>query len=160
MVHGGLILRIIRDSREQLPYAFQGPHFRGVEVVPGTLKTGDYSIEGLEDQCACERKSLPDLISCLMGDNRQRFKRELERGRELQSFAVFVEAPWVWVCTGEYESNMRPISAVMSILSMAQEFNVGFFFCGTRAATEFAVYGYLRQFWNDREAERKAREQK
>jgi ERCC4-type nuclease len=151
-------LKIICDSREGLPYTFKGLHFRDVEVTLGTLKTGDYSIEGFENHIACERKSIDDLISCLMGENRQRFKRELERGGGLRSFAVFVEASWEDLCKGRYVSNMRPISAVMSILSMAQEFNVGFFFCGTRVATEFAVYGYLKQFWDDREKERKAGE--
>ena len=59
------------DTREQKPYRF--PHS---EVK--TLATGDYSIVGLEDQVAIERKSKEDAYSSL-GQGRDRFERELER---------------------------------------------------------------------------------
>ena len=55
----------IIDSREQMPF----------DLVPlrtraGTLQAGDYSIQGLESLVAIERKSLPDLLSCIAGERR------------------------------------------------------------------------------------------
>ena len=47
----------------------------------GTLYTGDYSILGLEELIAIERKSIADLVACCMGENRERFERELHRLR-------------------------------------------------------------------------------
>lgn len=56
-------MRIIQDSREQAPYAFAGPRYEGVEVEAGTLTVGDYSLAGLADRVAVERKELTDLDS-------------------------------------------------------------------------------------------------
>jgi len=57
---------IICDSREQLPYEFSGMEWGAGEtcVVPTVVRglaQGDYSIQGLEDRIAIERKSLDDL---------------------------------------------------------------------------------------------------
>jgi len=82
---------IIQDSREQAPYAFTGPRYEGVTVKVGTLQTGDYSLHGLTDKVAVERKSLPDLVQCL-GRERDRFERELQRAAALAAFCVVVEA--------------------------------------------------------------------
>ena len=67
---------ITTDTREQLFLDFT--KFRGVSAVRGTLKTGDYSIQGYEDQITFERKSVQDLVGTLCR-GRERFERELER---------------------------------------------------------------------------------
>jgi len=67
---------ILQDNRENLPYSFER---WPVDVNAVTLQTGDYSLPGFTDQAAIERKSLNDLISCLMGGNRIRFEKELAR---------------------------------------------------------------------------------
>jgi ERCC4-type nuclease len=67
---------IVVDSREQDPLAFSFP-----TIIDG-LSTGDYSIAGLEDDFAVERKSIPDLVGSLTS-GRERFMRELQR---LQSY--------------------------------------------------------------------------
>ena len=149
---------ILVDQREGLPYTFQHPRYAGVLVKPGSLKTGDYSLDGYEGQAAVERKELGDLIACLMGENRARFERELERGVQLLAFMVVVEAPWVSVVKGDYTSNMRPHSACQSILAFAQRYRVTFHFAGTRAAAEYCTWGFLRQFWRDRVEEVKKAE--
>ena len=77
-------LKIIVDSNEQLPYKFQTPSIRA------KLPTGDYSLKGFEDKISIERKELNDLIGCLT-DGRDRFERELQRGMELDYFALVVE---------------------------------------------------------------------
>jgi len=43
----------------------------------GTLQSGDYSVAGCEELFAMERKTIGDLVGCFMGENRQRFEREL-----------------------------------------------------------------------------------
>ena len=49
---------IIVDLRERRPYRFHG-------AITKALSTGDYSILGLENCIALERKSLPDLLSVI-----------------------------------------------------------------------------------------------
>ena len=70
---------IVQDSREQAPYAFRAPRYEGVMVEVGPLQIGDYSLHGLQDKVAAERKELSDLVQCL-GRERERFERELQRG--------------------------------------------------------------------------------
>ena len=51
-------MRVIVDSREQAPFPFRGPRYEGVTVEVGTLSVGDYSLAGLADKVAVERKEL------------------------------------------------------------------------------------------------------
>ncbi len=67
---------IVVDTREQDPLIFER-----LASVRGSLQTGDYSVAGLQDQFSIERKTVSDLIGCCMGDNRERFERELHRLR-------------------------------------------------------------------------------
>ena len=83
-------IKILIDSREQNPHTFQGYE---VEVESAALPVGDYSLPGFTDIVAIERKSLEDMVSCLMGSNRERFERELARARHYELFTVVVEAP-------------------------------------------------------------------
>ena len=68
---------IVVDTREQKPYRFTRCQVK-------TLPTGDYSLVGLEDCIAIERKSAADLAGSL-GAGRTRFRRELERLAQLDT---------------------------------------------------------------------------
>jgi hypothetical protein len=56
-----------------------------------TLKTGDYSIEGMESLLALERKSLADLVACTV-THRQRFLASCARLSGFVWKAILVEA--------------------------------------------------------------------
>ena len=51
-------MRIFQDSREQAPYAFAASRYAEAVVEVGALRTGDYSLYGLTDRIALERKFL------------------------------------------------------------------------------------------------------
>ncbi len=135
-------MRIIRDTREQNPYTFKK---YPVEVMPGTLTAGDYSVPGFEDEVAIERKELSDLMGCLTHD-RDRFTRELERLRGYHSAALLVEAPFAMIKAGRYRSKMKPDAAGQSILSIIQLHRMAVFFAADREAGERFVYDFLRHF--------------
>ena len=78
---------IVVDSREQCPFPFAHERY-GAKTKQGALTVGDYSLAGLEDKVAVERKSLPDLVACL-GRERERFERELMRGAALDAKAFW-----------------------------------------------------------------------
>ena len=63
----------IVDTREQMPLSLEP-----LRVEFATLPTGDYSLKGLENIVAVERKGLGDLLSCV-GVERKRFDREVKR---------------------------------------------------------------------------------
>jgi hypothetical protein len=136
---------VIVDSREQAPYNFTHERYGNVVVEVGTLDTGDYSLAGLADRVAVERKSLPDLVACLSRE-RDRFERELQRAASLDAFAVVVEASWADLAGGKYRSQMNPHSACQSVLAFTCRYRVPFLFAGSRDGAEYACWGFLRQY--------------
>ena len=138
-------MKVIIDSREQTPFAFQHEKFGEVATESGTLDTGDYSLAGLTDRVAVERKSLPDLVPCL-GRERERFERELQRAAALDAFAVVVEASWSELAGGQYRSQLNPHSACQSVLAFTARHRIPFLFAGSRAGAEYVTWGFLRQY--------------
>jgi ERCC4-type nuclease len=55
------------------------------------LKTGDYTVEGMDFLLALERKSLPDLLNCIV-ESRSRFLKSCARLARLRWKAILVEA--------------------------------------------------------------------
>lgn len=137
-------MKVIIDSREQLAYTFEHPRYE-VTVETQALLTGDYSIAGLTDRVAVERKSLPDLVACL-GRDRARFERELQRALALDAFCVIVEASWADIAQGAYQSKLHPHAACQSVLAFSSRYRVQFLFVGSRDAGEYAAWGFLRQY--------------
>jgi hypothetical protein len=138
-------MKIVVDSREQAPFAFEHERYAGTVVEAGSLDTGDYYLAGLADRVAVERKSLPDLVACL-GRERERFERELQRAAALDAFAVAVEAAWSDLAGGKYRSQLNPHSACQSVLAFACRYRVPFLFAGSRGGAEYVIWGFLRQY--------------
>lgn len=137
-------MKIIIDTREQEPFTFRHEKMNATTEL-GTLAVGDYSLAGLEDKVAVERKSLSDLVMCL-GRERERFERELARGAALDAFAVVCEGSWLELARGEYRSRLNPHAACQSVLAFAGRYRVPFLFTGSRSAAEYMAWGFLRQY--------------
>ena len=105
----------IVDTREQLPLDLRWRDGQFLMTKRGTLKTADYSVEGLEDKIAIERKSLQDLIGCI-GKGRERFERCLDRMRSFDVRAVVVEGSWSMIERRQYVGMVHPNAVVGSIL--------------------------------------------
>lgn len=138
-------MKIVIDTREREPFSFQGQPYADVQVAKGSLATGDYSLAGLTDKVAIERKSLPDLVLCL-GRERERFERELIRGQGLECFTVVVEANWQELAQGKYRSMLKPHSACQSIAAFTARYGTPFFFAGTHKGAEYLTWSLLRQY--------------
>ena len=137
-------MKIIVDSREQAPFTFSHERYQ-VTLETGTLSLGDYSLAGLSDRVAVERKSLADLVMCL-GRERERFERELARAAALDAFAVVVEAGWLELAQGGYRGRLNPHAACQSVLAFSCRYRLPFLFAGSRAAAEYVTWGFLRQY--------------
>ncbi|MCL1916138.1 MAG: hypothetical protein FWG17_05480 [Desulfovibrionaceae bacterium] len=138
-------MRIIQDSREQCPFTFAHEKYAGTVIESGALAVGDYSLAGLCDRVAVERKALPDLVACL-GRERERFERELQRAAALDAFAVVVEASWADLAAGGYRSQLNPHAACQSVLAFIARYRTSFLFAGSRAGAEYVTWGFLRQY--------------
>ena len=130
---------ILIDTREQRPLCFGALATRTV-----CLKTGDYSIEGGADTVAIERKSLPDLFGCI-GQQRERFERELERLAALRYGALVIEATLADVLAGCPSSRIHPASAFGSLMSWSVKGRLPVFFCGNRGQAAMTVTKLLEK---------------
>jgi DNA excision repair protein ERCC-4 len=101
---------IVIDSREQAPL-----QFARFQSVRGTLYSGDYSICGLEEHFAIERKSICDLVSCCMGGQRDRFEHELHRLRGYRFKRLLIIGSREEIMAGRFRSRISP-KAVLATL--------------------------------------------
>lgn len=112
----------IRDTREQKPLGLAP-----LKEEIGTLTTGDYSVRGLEHVISVERKSLDDLLGCV-GNDRERFDREIQRLLAYPVRAVVIESTIAEIERGGYRSKVHPSAVIGSIMSW-QARGINFLFC-------------------------------
>ncbi|MEX0331452.1 MAG: ERCC4 domain-containing protein [Puniceicoccaceae bacterium] len=110
---------VLVDTREQTPLKFTR-----LRSEQATLTTGDYSFAGGENQLCIERKSIPDLVACCMGKNRDRFFRELHRMRGFDFARLLVIGTRDEIKTGQYRSAIRPSSVLATLSTIEARFNV------------------------------------
>ena len=135
-------MTILTDSREQKPYEFKTPS--GI----GTLSCGDYSIQGLQDYISIERKSLPDLIASL-SNGRDRFERELYRGKSLDYFCLVIECSLSDIIEHKYKSQMEPKAAIQSLLAFSIRYRLPVWFCESRQYGQRVTESLLLKYANE-----------
>lgn len=97
---------ILVDSRERKPYPLFDNHPNWIAAERRVvLRTGDYSVEGMEGLIALERKELTDLISCIV-TYRKRFLASCERLALFRWKAILVEATFEDIKGGWTEFNI------------------------------------------------------
>lgn len=91
---------VLVDTREQQPLALcaNHPNWIGGERRVA-LKTGDYTVEGMESLLALERKNLADLVACTV-TYRKRFLASCERLGKFRWKAILVEASYEDIKSG------------------------------------------------------------
>lgn len=146
------------DSREQLPFDFFAISERLSQTAKkpislkskiGTLTTGDYSIEGLENHICIERKAPDDLLGCI-GNGRERFERELKRMLSYPARCIVVECPYSALEAGIFRSKISPSAITGSIIGW-MELGIPFFFASDALsagifATRFMTRSAIRRF--------------
>ncbi|MCP4676779.1 MAG: hypothetical protein GY854_14945 [Deltaproteobacteria bacterium] len=130
---------IVVDTREQDPL-----FFKRLFSVRGTLVSGDYSILSLEGQFAIERKSIADLVSCCVGNNRERFERELHRLSSYRFARLLVVGSRESIERGEYRSRIPPKSVLHSLAAWEARHNVPTVFIPTpeEASLQIETWAY------------------
>jgi ERCC4-type nuclease len=134
--------RIVIDTREQAPWAFDCP------TVRRKLNAGDYSVEGLETIVAVERKSLKDFVATVIHDF-PRFAAELDRLARYETACVVVEADLDDVLRGLAGEDLRgasPESVLGAAVRVGLQWGIPVFWCGSRQAARAFTNAYLRMF--------------
>lgn len=136
-------MRLIIDSREQLPLSFE----RWADVVTerAGLPAGDYSLAGLETKVACERKSISDLVGSL-SSGRERFEAELMKARGFDTFCIIAECSMQDVAEHKYRSQMSPESVLQSLFTYQVRYGVTTVWAGSREGAAYAVHSLLSKY--------------
>ncbi len=100
---------VLIDTREQTPLTFVN-----LPSTRGSLQSGDYSLAGLEDHFAVERKSIADLVGSVCAE-RERFERELHRLRGFHFKRLLIVGSRSEVEAGLYRSKMTPRAVLASL---------------------------------------------
>lgn len=145
-------ITIIEDTREQTPLDFSG--HRGVESVRSGLKTGDYSVQGYEDKICFERKSVPDLVSTLIGGH-ERFLREMDRMKDFQVKYILVEhtAGTVYRYCERHGVEYKFDTIIQSLLAYACHYGVRIRFCKDRDDMTRYIVAKCKEFLKEKEKE-------
>jgi DNA excision repair protein ERCC-4 len=135
---------IVIDTREQDPLSFTR-----LQSVRGTLTTADYSVFGLESLFAVERKSIGDLVGCCVGENRERFERELHRLRGFRFKRLLIVGTETEILNGDYRSNIKPAAVMATLGAFEARYDLPVVF---RPSPELAAAQIERwAFWFSRE---------
>jgi ERCC4-type nuclease len=139
LIPSGLVLVI--DTREQAPYVPGG-----VPSVRRKLDYGDYSIKGFERQASVERKSLDDFYLSI-GNNRNRFKRMLERMQEAEFRGLVIEGYEDEVLSPERSySSIHRDSVYATIVALEIKYGLHIYM-GSRKSCESKMLNWLIYFY-------------
>ena len=131
-------MKIVIDTREKEPWDL------GSDSIRKCLEAGDYSVEGLEQQVAIERKTLDDLVNTVI-HNRERFLAELRKLSLYRHTCVVVEANLEDVLRRLYHSKAHPHSVFGSVLSIIVDYGIPVFFCSNRQVACYFAKEFLQR---------------
>jgi ERCC4-type nuclease len=135
-------ITVVTDSREKEPYSFD---CKKVATICKALPAGDYSLEGLEERVAVERKTLADFVATVIR-GRKRFYRELQKLSAFDSACVVVECNFRDLVDGRYRSGAHPHALIATVAAIVVDFGVPVYFCSDRQAACCFVQEYLSRF--------------
>jgi len=141
------------DTREQNPLSFR--RFRGwfQKVERRALQLGDYSVRGMEDTCAVERKDLADLIGSFT-TNRAVFVNRLRRMAEMPHSLLVVTSSLTEIKSEYPYRAANPNRITQSLLAVVTGLRIPFICTDTHELGEEIVASYLYQTflydWLDR----------
>lgn len=132
---------VVVDNREKREWEF-APEFFTTERA--TLRTGDYTVRGLEDVLCLERKNLGDAVQTFIHDW-TRFRKALYRLAAFDCAAIIVEADISDVLEHRYESEASPQSVIGRAHSIFLDHGLPVLWWGRKANCKVMVESFLIQ---------------
>lgn len=128
---------LIIDTREQEGYHYDFDRFPNwiAGTVRCALKTGDYTVEGYEDEIIIERKTLEDLVSTLT-TKRKTFIKECQRMEAFKRKFIVIEATLARLKSPYAHSDAHPNSIFGTLIAIQERFGVQVMFAATRELAE------------------------
>lgn len=127
---------LIQDTREQLPLFPENAIPDGLQIENRCLRDGDYSVLGLENMVAFERKQVSDFFGYI-GKERDRTTKKMQRFREIANRGGFVglvvEACESDLFQGYHMSNVPTEVVRQSLVSFEVRYGVHCYLSRSRA---------------------------
>lgn len=140
---------IIVDTQEQQPWQLNPEEFSCQRMK---LRTGDYSIRGLESVVTIERKSLGDFVNTVTHDW-IRFRKQLYRMGGFDCAVIVVEATVADVFDIVYETEANPKSVMGRAADCMIDHGIPVCWWGDRTNCVYLVEQFLRiahrRYWRD-----------
>jgi len=140
---------IIVDTRDKKDHRwtfedFNDEEFVGIEIKK--LDIGDYSVLGMEDVFAIERKkSISEIINNIATKDKHRFKRELANLKEYKYPYIICEFTIDELLHGSRFSQVSPYYILSVLLEIEVELGIPIHFAGKKA--EVLAYRLIRKVW-------------
>ena len=148
-------MNVIIDTREQHPLIFKSPTVE--HIIKKKLEVGDYSIEGFEDKIAIERKSVPDLFQTL-GKGHKRFKRELERSKNYEFFAIVVEGAFSRVYNKNFEgaeyTRLSGVTVAQICTTLLVKYSIPIIYCNSREESSMFILSIFKSYYKLKEEDK------
>lgn len=136
---------IIADSRERKSYADIISR-RGVGVEISGLKTGDYTIKGLENKFAIERKTLTDFISSITHKRKSFEEKVVQASKNLSFYAIVIECTLHDITNHNYSNDVAPEAILNTILCWTVKYHIPIILCESRSGGAQTVIGLAQEF--------------
>lgn len=121
---------IIQDTREKKPWTFQATgSVHDVKVIK--LDTGDYSIQGMEEEFMVERKASVDELFMNLGVQWARFEREMERAKPYKYKYLVIEATMREIYRGSRYSKMSGRFIMARLVYLQFKYGMNVIFAGS-----------------------------
>jgi DNA excision repair protein ERCC-4 len=147
---GGSAVRIpkptvVIDSQEHKGYTFE----RFTNWFSGTIRkrlaTGDYTLQGMEEEVAIERKTLPDLVNSIIQD-RKDFIEKCERLSTFRKKCLVVEGSLSTIKTPYEDSQAHPNAVLGSLLAAQERWEIPVYFLDDIILAEEFVASMLSKY--------------
>lgn len=145
---------VIIDTQEKQPWTLSHNLINGVKYE--ALKTGDYTVEGLEDILCIERKA--DATEIAMNVSEQRFRDCLERMSAFQYKFILLESSMQKVLQFPHleqyaqtllkKTKVRGKYILQCITRMQVKYGVHFVYCGNREDAQYMAINIMREVVN------------
>lgn len=148
--------RIVIDTKEKQPLDFK-PYKECEGVICKSLKTGDYSIEGMEDFVCIERKASTVEIARNLGLDSARFYRELERMKDFEYKFIVCEFTMDQMIDYPKGSKVPKYALdklkfngkflLKQMLEISMDYDVHIIYAGSRQSSYTTIGSILRRIW-------------
>lgn len=136
---------VIIDSAEHMGYTFGRFTNWFAGTISKRLSVGDYTLLGMEDEIAVERKTLPDLVSSIIA-KRSDFISKCERLSSFKKKCFVIEGTLGLLKTPYEQSEAHPNAVLGSIIAAQERWGIPIYFLDNFLLAEEFVASMLSKY--------------